>query len=187
VVGQVVAWTLILAGVGMMFGGSIPFLGSGLLNGVWIILIGWFLNNAASQSYQQLVLRTVLEDVPVRRMTRRNPPTVEADISVKDLVEEYIMQSDDHGFPVMQNGELVGIVCLDDVREVPPAERDRRRVADIMTPKVNLVTIGPDDPAQEALETISKQDVRQLVVLEEGKLFGLIRRRDILRYLQLHA
>ncbi|MDY6872967.1 MAG: site-2 protease family protein [Chloroflexota bacterium] len=186
-VGQGIAWLMILAGMAMMFGYTVPFFGRGLLNGVWIILIGWFLNNASTRSYQQLLLRTVLEDVPVRRMTRQNPPTVEAGISVNDLVEHHIMQTDDHAFPVMQNGALVGIVCLDDVRAVPAGERDNRTVAEIMTPRAELITIGPDEPAQEALMAISQHAVRQLVVLENDVLFGLIRRRDIVRYLQLHA
>jgi Zn-dependent protease len=186
-VGQVIAWGLIMGGIAMMFGIKLPFFGQGLLSGVWMILIGWFLNMAATQSYQQLVIKTALEDVPVRRMTKRNPPTVQANITVDDLIENNIMQSDDHAFPVFQGTELVGIVCLDDVRTVPSSERATRRVSDIMTPKDKLITIGPDEPAQKALTALSEYNIRQLVVLENGQLFGLVRRRDIVRYLQLHA
>lgn len=187
VVGQVIAWALITSGIAMMFGLKIPFLGQGLINGVWMILIGWFLNTAATQSYQQLIVRTVLEDVPVRRMTKRNPPTVQANITVDDLVENHIMQSDDHAFPVMRGTALAGIVCLDDVRTVPSAQRSSTLVGDIMTPRDKLITIGPDEPAQKALTALSEHSIRQLVVLENGELFGLVRRRDIVRYLQLHA
>ena len=186
-VGQVIAWALIMGGIAMIFGVNIPFFGQGLLGGVWMILIGWFLNMAATQSYQQLVVRTVLEDVPVRRMTKRNPPTVQANITVDDLIENHIMQSDDHAFPVMRGTDLVGIVCLDDVRTVPSADRSTKLVADIMTPRDKLITIGPDDPAQKALTALSEHNIRQLVVLDNGQLFGLVRRRDIVRYLQLHA
>jgi Zn-dependent protease/CBS domain-containing protein len=187
IVGQMIAWALITGGIAMIFGIKIPFFGQGLINGVWMILIGWFLNTAATQSYQQLIVRTVLEDVPVRRMTKRNPPTVQANITVDDLIENHIMQSDDHAFPVMQGKELVGIVCLDDVRTVPSAERNTKRVSDIMTARDKLITIGPDEPAQKALTALSEHNIRQLVVLENGELFGLVRRRDIVRFLQLHA
>jgi len=186
-VGQGIAWLMIASGISMIFGVRIPFFGEGLINGVWLILIGWFLNNASSRGYQQLVIRDVLEDVPVRRMTKRNPPTVPQNITVDDLVENYIMQTDDHAFPVMEDNTLVGIVCLDDVRKVPGSERSKKQVSDIMTAKSELLTIGPEDSANEALQTISKKSIRQLVVMEDGELFGLIRRRDIVRFLQLQS
>ena len=178
---------MITGGIAMIFGIRIPFFGQGLVNGVWLILIGWFLNNAAIRSYQQLVVRDVLENVPVRQMTKRNPPTVSAGITVGTLIEDHIMQTDDHAFPVMEDGKLVGIVCLDDVRRVPAEERSSTTISDIMTPRSELITIGPDDPANDALKEISNRSIRQLVVLQDGELFGLVRRRDIVRYLQLQS
>jgi Zn-dependent protease len=186
-VGQGIAWVMITGGIAMVFGIRIPLFGQGVVNGVWMILIGWFLNNAAIRSYQQLVVRDVLENVPVRQMTKRNPPTVSADITVESLIEDYIMQTDDHAFPVMEDGKLVGIVCLDDVRRVPSGERQTKTISDIMTPKSDLITIKPDDPASDALKEISNRSIRQLVVLQDGELFGLVRRRDIVRYLQLQS
>ena len=186
-VGQGIAWLMITGGIAMIFGIRIPFFGQGLVNGVWLILIGWFLNNAAIKSYQQLVVRDVLENVPVRQMTKRNPPTASAEILVEDLIENHIMQTDDHAFPVMQDGELAGIVCLDDVRKVPSSQRSTKTVSDIMTPRSELITICPDEPANDALNEISKRSIRQLVVMQDGELFGLVRRRDIVRYLQLQS
>jgi Zn-dependent protease len=186
-VGQGIAWVMITGGIAMVFGIRIPLFGQGVVNGVWMMLIGWFLNNAAIRSYQQLVVRDVLENVPVRQMTKRNPPTVSANITVESLIEDYIMQTDDHAFPVMEDGKLVGIVCLDDVRRVPSGERQTKTISDIMTPKSDLITINPDDPASDALKEISNRSIRQLVVLQDGELFGLVRRRDIVRYLQLQS
>ena len=186
-IGQAIAWAMIISGIAMVFGIQIPLFGQGLTNGIWLILIGWFLNNAASRGYKQLVIRDVLEGVPVRRMTKRNPPTVPADISVDDLIENYIMQSDDHAFPVMENDQLVGIVCLDDVRRVPGIDRGTKQVSEIMTPRTELVTIGPEESADEALTTISRKDIRQLVVMQDDQMVGLVRRRDIVRFLQLQS
>lgn len=187
IIGQFIAWVMIVSGIAMIFGVQIPFFGQGLANGVWMILIGWFLNNAASRGYQQLVVRDVLEGVPVRKMTKRNPPTVPAGISVDELIENYIMQTDDHAFPVMEAGKLVGIVCLDDIRPIPGVERSSKKVSDIMTPHSELITIGADDDASDALNAISKRSIRQLVVMEGDQMIGLVRRRDIVRFLQLQS
>ena len=185
--GQGVAWLLITSGIAMIFGLQIPLLGGGLVSGVWLILIGWFLNNAAIRSYQQLVIRDVLEDVLVRQMTKRNPPEVPADITIDALIEEHIMQTDDHAFPVMENGQLVGIVCLDDVRRVQRSERSTKVVADIMTPKPKLITLSPEDSANEALSLISQNAIRQIVVMDGQEFYGLLRRRDIVRFLQIQS
>lgn len=186
-IGQAIAWIMIVTGMAMIFGIRIPFFGQGLIDGVWLILIGWFLNNAAIRGYQQLVVRDILGNVPVKQMTKLNPPTVPAEISVETLIEDYIMQTDDHAFPVLRDGELIGIVCLDDVRRLPGEERARKTVSDIMTPRSKLVTVRPDDPANKALEEISNRSIRQLIVLENDELYGLIRRRDIVRFLQLQS
>jgi len=185
--GQGVAWLLITSGIAMIFGLRIPLLGEGLVSGVWLILIGWFLNNAASRSYQQLVIRDILEDVPVRQMTKRNPPDVPADITIDALIEDYIMQTDDHAFPVIDHCQLVGIVCLDDVRHVPRLERSEKLVSDIMTPRAKLITLSPEDNANEALSLISQKAIRQIVVMEGDDFYGLVRRRDIVRFLQIQS
>jgi CBS domain-containing protein len=56
-----------------------------------------------------------------------------------------------------------------------------------MTPVDELVTVGPDDDAAEALNKLTGRDVRQLPVVEGGELVGLLRRRDIVKWLQLHS
>jgi Zn-dependent protease/CBS domain-containing protein len=186
-VGQAIAWMMIIGGVAMIFGLRIPVFGEGLINGVWLILIGWFLHNAASRSYQQLIVRDILVDVPVKRMTKRNPPTVPGDITVDVLIEDYIMQTDDHAFPVMDADRLVGIVCLEDVRRLPAEMRSEKLVSEIMTPRSEIRTTHPDGDAFEALMTISRNSLRQLVVMDGDEMFGLVRRRDIIRFLQIQS
>jgi hypothetical protein len=38
------------------------------LSGIWIVFIGWFLQNAAIQSYRKIVVEDILGDVPVKQM-----------------------------------------------------------------------------------------------------------------------
>jgi Zn-dependent protease/CBS domain-containing protein len=186
-VGQVIAWSMIISGIAIIFGMQFPFLGEGLVSGVWLIFIGWFLNNAASRSYQQLMIRNILIDVPVKRMTKRNPPTVPADVTVDQLIEDYIMQTDEHAFPVLNGDNLVGIVCLEDVRRLPGELRPEKLVSEIMTPRSEIRSIHPDGDAFEAMITISRNSVRQLVVMDGDEMFGLVRRRDIIRFLQIQS
>jgi Zn-dependent protease/predicted transcriptional regulator len=185
--GQFVAWIFIGAGISMIFGISIPFLGSGFIGGLWIAFIGWFLNGAAVQSYQKVVIEDVLEGVSVDQLMRTNPPTVLSGISVNILVHGHIMGTDERAFPVMDNGRMIGIVCIEDVRKVPQERWDRVMVNEIMTPINQLVLAAPGDDASHALHQLADRDVNQMPVLENGNLIGMLRRRDIMRWLQLHS
>lgn len=186
-VGQGIAWLMITSGIAMIFGVRIPFFGTGFVNGLWLAFIGWFLNTASAQSYQQVVVQDVLEGVPVGRLMRSNPPTVPPSSSVTSLVQDHIMGTDDHAFPVMDDGHLVGLVTLEDVRKVSRDDWDTTFVREIMTPADQLAATNPEEDADEALSRLRQRDVRQLPVLRDGKLAGLLRRRDIIQWLQLES
>lgn len=186
-VGQGVAWLLIITGIAMVFGVTVPFFGTGFLGGLWLAFIGWFLNSAAIQSYQQVLVQDILEDVPITHIMRRNPPTVSPNSSVSALVHDHIMGTDDHAFPVQENGRLLGMVALEDVRGVSRNQWDTTLVREIMTPAEELLTVSADDCADEALNKLRERDVRQLPVLSNGELTGLVRRRDIVRWIQLQG
>jgi len=187
-IGRGIAWLLIFSGISMAFGVSIPVFGTGLVNGLWLAFIGWFMHNAAVQSYQQLLIRDILEDVPVSQLMRKDPPTVSPSTTVNTLINSHIMQSDDHAFPVLEQDHLVGIVTLDDVRSVNRDAWNATAVEDIMTPVDQLSTVSPDDCADEALNQLMGTDVRQIPVMSsDHELQGVIRRRDILKWLQLQS
>ena len=186
-VGQMVAWLFIITGVAMAFGVNVPILGTGFISGLWLAFIGWFLNNAASQSYRQVVLEDVLEGVPVSQLMRVETPTVSPDLPISRLVDEYVMGTDERAFPVMQNDSLVGMVCLEDIRKVNRADWDTTNVSQVMTPVANLAVVNPREDVAVALNTLNQRDVRQVPVLQQGKLVGMLRRRDILKWLQLHS
>lgn len=192
-IGQGIAWMMIVAGIAMAFGMRIPLLGTGLINGVWLAFIGWFLNGASAQSYQQVAIQDILEGVPVSRLMRRDPPTVGPDCVIADLVHTHLMDSDDQAFPVLEDGWLVGIVTLDDVRRAPRNEWERTTVRDVMTPRARLVTIAPEEDASDAMDKLVQRDIRQLPVISgaratgSAELLGLLRRADIMRWLQVNS
>ncbi|MBU0496167.1 MAG: site-2 protease family protein [Chloroflexi bacterium] len=186
-VGQGIAWLMIIGGIAMAFGVDIPFFGTGFLGGLWLVFIGWFLNTASVQSYQQLVVHDLLTGVTVERMMRPNPPTTCPDCTVSSLVHDHVMGTDDHAFPVLDDGRLVGIVTLEDIRKVPRTAWDTTVARAIMTPAERLVTVSPADDAAETLDKLSERDVNQLPVLRGGDLVGLLRRRDVVRWLQFQS
>jgi CBS domain-containing protein len=171
----------------MLFGVRVPLLGSGLFNGLWIMFIGWFLQSAAAQGYRRVAIQDILEDVPVKNLMFTEVRTAPAGISVESLVDEHIMRTDDRAFIVFDQGKMVGLVTLDDVRKLSPQERETRFVRDIMTPSEKLIVVAPEEKASDALNRLENQDIRQLPVVNGDRIVGMLRRKDILRWLEMQS
>jgi CBS domain-containing protein len=170
----------------MVFGVQIPFFGSGI-GGLWLAFVGWFLHSSAVMSYRQVVVQDILEDVPVTKVMRTDPPTVSPYMTVDALIQDGVMRTDDHAFPVLDQDKLVGMVTLDDIRAVPRTSWSDTTVGEIMTPADQLVSVSMETDAAEALNRLQARDVRQLPVMRNGSLAGLLRRRDIVKWLQLQS
>jgi Zn-dependent protease/CBS domain-containing protein len=183
--GQVIAWAFIVAGIAMAFGIQIPILGTGLINGIWLEFIGWFLNNAAVQSYRQVVIDDILEGIQVGSLMHRSVPTVTPDLMISQFVDDYVMGHGEQSFPVLLGDQLVGMVSVQDVRKVPRPEWESVSIKQIMTPRPKLEVVKPDEDAADALHKLSERDVRQIPVVQAGHLVGLLRRQDIIRWLQI--
>ncbi len=86
------------------------------------------------------------------------------------------------GYPVLNNGELVGIITFEDVEKVPIEKRKTTTVSDVMTR--NLVVTYPDETLEDALIKLVTRGVGRLPVVEredKKKLVGLITRSDIMK------
>lgn len=186
-IGQGIAWLFIILGIAMVFGIEIPYFGTGVIGGVWMAFIGWFLNNAAQSSYRQVLLEDVLDGVPVATLMRPSTLTVSPDMTVGRIVYDYVMNSDERAFPVLEGDCLVGMISLEDVRRVPREQWDTTLVATVMTPEEKLTVATPREEATQALSDLANRDIRQIPVVQEGRLVGMLRRADIMRYLQLHT
>jgi Zn-dependent protease/CBS domain-containing protein len=185
--GQLIGWLFIIAGLGMAFGASVMLFVPGVVNGVWLAFIGWFLSDAAGQSYRQTVIQDLLDDVPVALLMQSDAPAVAPDVSVNALVYDFIMKTGESAFPVVEGDRIVGMVSLEDVRKFPRDAWDTVTVSQIMTRAEQLTAVSPQENASEALNRLEHRNVRQVPVVQDGRLVGLLRRRDIMRWLQTQS
>jgi Zn-dependent protease/CBS domain-containing protein len=185
-IGQAFGLLLILAGVNMLLGLRVPWFGRGLVPGLWTAFIGWFLYRAAAASTSSVLISDLLADVPVARLMQRDPVVVFPELSIATTVDQYFMASEDRAFPVIDGDRLVGIVTLGDVRNLRPEDRPNMRIREAMTPAPQLIVAAPDETAASALAKLAQHNVEQLPVVDgTGRLVGMIRRRDVARWLEL--
>lgn len=150
--------------------------------GLWLILIALFIYMGASQEEMGTRVSFTLEDVTVENIMTRDVVTVEPGITLDEVVD--LMLDRKHtGYPVVEAGELLGVVTLSDVHSVPRERRERTEVRSVMT--TDLVTIEPDRPAFDALKVMSGRGYGRLPVVDGGELVGIISRTDVTRALEI--
>jgi Zn-dependent protease/CBS domain-containing protein len=170
----------------LIFLGIIQFL-RGNFGGLWLVLIGWFLHNAATRGYSQVMIKSALEGLKARDLMNTDFETVPAGLPVQNLVDDYILKKKERVFLVTVGGDLKGIVCLEDVKALPREDWAQSPVSQIMTPKDKLHSVSLDADGAQILATLTAQDVHQVPVMDGDKVAGVICRSDVLRVLQLKS
>jgi len=171
--------------VGIMVLGGIQIFAGGLVGGLWLVLIGLFIRGLAGAERTQMWLRRALEQVTVGEVMTRDVVTVPAHVTVRELVEDYLLRLGHRGFPVVENGSPVGVVSVEDVKDVAPEDRDRVTVRECMIPADDRV-LPPDESLWHALRTLERTGAGRMLVLgASGELQGMLTKAGLLRFLQL--
>ena len=106
---------------------------------------------------------------------------------VAELIEHHLLPHNRRAMPVVDDGRLVGIVTLSDIRQVPPEERAVTPVGRVMGGRDGLVTVAPRATLADALEALGRGDYEQVPVVDGGRLVGMLTRADVLRQFQLRS
>jgi Zn-dependent protease/CBS domain-containing protein len=179
--GQGFAWLLIVLGVANFFA-------SNFLGGMWLVLIGLFLNGAAQSSYQQVVVRLALHGEPVRRFMNPNPITVPPSLDLRSWVNDFVYRYHHKTFPVVTaDGELEGVITTAALGQIPQDEWQLHTVGEVMRRDLEDISVAPDVDALEALNQIRRTDWSRLLVTEGHRLVGLVSLKDLARFLQLKS
>ena len=182
--------TRISAGLGSGFGIFLIVWGifqvlRGDIYGIWSVLIGLFLRSAAQMSYQQLVVRRVLEGEPISRFMTRNPVTVPPALTVAELVENYVLHYHFKMFPVLEDGRIVGCVTTRDIKGIPREKWGAVRVGDIAERCPPELFIAPETDAVKALALMRQTGLSRLLVAEGDRLLGILTLKDLLAFFSL--
>lgn len=176
--------TQIAVTVGKGFALFLGFIG---LLGFNIILIGiaLFIYVGASSEMQQQLLEDAFKGVSVRKIMTpaEDLDTVASETSISELLEQMFRQR--HvGYPVVDDGTVVGMITLDDISSVPPVERDAITAADMM--ETNLKTISTTADIIDALSELQRNKIGRLLVMDtDDELTGMITRTDLTRALSI--
>jgi Zn-dependent protease/predicted transcriptional regulator len=172
-------------GIALVFVGVLSVLLGNIIGGIWQVMIGMFLRGAAQSSYQQVLIRKALEGEKVGHFMRKEPVTAAPSISLKDLVENYIYTYHYKMYPVVENGRLLGCITTRQVKGVPRDQWGHRTVGESLIGCSPENTVGPHVDAMRALSIMSRTGNTRLMVVDEGRLVGIITLKDIMGFLSI--
>jgi Zn-dependent protease len=155
------------------------------VGGLWLILIGWFLDSAARGEATGEQARHALEGVVVGDVMSKNPVIVPSWITVELLVEQYAMGHQFTSFPTHSiDGRIDGLVTMRGIKQVPPQQRGSRRAIDIAIPADRVPVARQDEPITELLKRIGTASDGRAMVYDGGTLVGIISPSDVARLFQ---
>jgi Zn-dependent protease/CBS domain-containing protein len=176
-----IAYAFIVGGIVLIF------LLQQWFSGIWLIFIGWFLNDAARASYQQVLLRDALSGITTRQLTDYASPLVPPHMNLTELVEQYVLPTGRSCFLISWGAELEGMVTLQQIKRVPRTRWTTTTVQDVMTPANKLKVAYADQDLLGVLQEMNGETANHVPVIEAGKVIGIINREDIARFLRTRA
>jgi len=175
-VGRFIAFLFIVFGVWQILTGNVG-------DGLWVIFIGWFLENAASAQVQQQVVQGLLAGHKVSDAMSRTFTEIPSSVTLQQLVDHQILAEGRRTFVVKRYEEVVGLLTLHRVREVPREQWPATTVEQVMIPSARMRTARPDDELEECFSAMNRDGVNQLPVMVNGQLFGLLSREDVISFI----
>ena len=171
---------LVVLGVASFFMGN-------FIGGLWLLLIGLFVRNAAQSSFQQLLVRQTLSGETVRRFMSTDVISVPPEATVRQLLEDYVYRYHYKLYPVSSGGDglLEGCISTREIAEIPRDQWNDMRVRDIVSQCSTGNTTGPDTDAMEALTKMAQNKTSRLLVIDKGRLAGIITMKDMMRFLSM--
>jgi Zn-dependent protease/predicted transcriptional regulator len=185
--------TRIAAQVGRLVGvlfvayGILNYFGGRGINGLWLAFIGWFLLQAAGSSLVQVKASALLRGVRVRDVMSRDCPTVDGSMDLQRFVDEHLLTAGRRCYLVVDGQHVAGLITPHEVRAVERSRWPVVPVREAMRPVSTIHSLSPDASALQALEMMSREDVNQLPVVEDGQLEGTVSRGHLLQVLQARS
>ncbi|MFD3004424.1 site-2 protease family protein [Thermus tengchongensis] len=162
---QAVAWALGLFGL-VVFN---PFL----------VLIAFFVYMASRAEGEAALLAQALSGLKVKNLMTPNPLVIPPSLSVQEVLELALAHKVS-GFPVVEEGRVLGVVGLEGLEGANP-------LAPVGHYLKEPLVLAPEEDALTALERMAERGYVRALVMEGDQLLGILSKTDLLRAFQIRV
>lgn len=174
--GQLIGYSMVALAVYGVFRGTLTF--------IWFGLIGWFIAMLADASYRQELAKTKLHGTTVSTAMSPSPVVAPGEITLEQLAHDYFLGGRHSRYPVLLDGQIVGLISLAKAKTLPREAWATTRVADVAERDLDTLTIAADAPLDTALPRLAPDVPGALLVVSQGRLVGILTRADVISRLR---
>ena len=181
--------TKIATTVGIIFSylfmgvGAVSLFAGNTIGGLWLVILGWFLNNGIKSYQYYFELQHMLQDVSAKNVMTPHVISIKSSFNVEDALAYFRMHLKSE-LPVVEDGNndiLLGMIKNTDALKIQENQRNTINVKEIMIPKNNLIVCKPDEKMDEAfMQMIKKRQGKFFVCDIHDRLLGVISKTDLL-------
>ena len=175
--GAMIAFTVY--GVAVYHSLDTIWLGSLGLSPIFLGLIGIMLFSGATQALRDVQRRRTLESATAAQVMSPPPPAIPADLPLGEALLRYLDGHEGEAFPVTREGAVIGFVSLTTARGVP----SDRPVSEATVPPSAIAVAGSTETMTSIVDRLGRHDVAAVLVMDAGKLVGIIEPADVNRFL----
>lgn len=174
--GGTFAYALMALGVLTLFAG-------GIVTGLWQIFIGAFLLAAARGTYHREFMKSALQNQTVATMMNDTPIVATPELTLSSIVNQIMLRNRITFVPVVEDGVLLGYLDGEVLSKIDREHWHSTQAGDVYVPlnEDNSITAGL--PADQVMQRMTQTGHRKLMVVQNGRLLGVITLSDLLGYL----
>ncbi|KOX90078.1 putative zinc metalloprotease Rip3 [Thermus aquaticus] len=143
----------------------------------FLVLMAFFVYMASRAEAEATLLAQALEGLKVRDLMSPNPIAIPKDLPVEELLRLALAHRVS-GFPVVEEGRVLGVVGLEGLEGADPRAPVGRYVQEPLA-------LSPEDSALRALERMGERGYARALVMEGDTLLGVLSKTDLLRAFQV--
>jgi len=178
--GRILAFILIALGL-------LEFLAGGMVGGVWLAFIGWFIFAASREEEAQVITRQAIAGVRVADVMTADPHTAPADITIEDFIQRYLLGDRHSAYPVAdRDGSIIGLITLAQLRGVAPSQRPTVLVREAAIPLPQVSTADPHEPLTALLQRLGPHAGNRALVVDAGRVVGIVTATDLSRLIDVY-
>lgn len=155
----------------------------GAFDFVWLAIMGWFMSGLAAAAYRQQVARARLAEIPLSKIMSSPVVLAPADISLEDMSHSYFLAGRHTHYPVVRDGQVIGFIDIERASEVPRERWPDTKVEEVAVKDLGEVVAPPGEPVINVLPRLEPGGPGVILVVEDGRLDGIVTRSDIIQFI----
>jgi CBS domain-containing protein len=156
----------------------------GLFNNPFLLFIAFFVWIGASQEASMVQMRNSISGIPVTHAMQTQFETLSPSDRL-DRVVSLILAGSQQDFPVVEDGQFVGVLTRDDFIRALSQQGQNTPVADVI--RRNVPTVDSHEMVEMALMRLQESGTKTLPVMHRGRFVGLVTSENITEFLMIRS